>query len=101
MKMRREHAIITLVLATAWLVTGCLAGPPSRVAEGAPATFFAGVWHGLIAPFTLIASLLNPAAVRMYEAHNVGPQYDLGFLMGFIMLLAAPAVIRLVRRRSG
>ena len=79
------------------LLTGCLAGPGSQFTEDAPAGFVAGVWHGLIAPFTLIASLLN-LGVTMYECANIGPQYDLGFLIGFLVLLGVPATVREIRR---
>src|SRR5512133_981014 len=40
-----------------------------------------GLWHGLISPVTLIVSFFNPA-IQMYEAHNTGPLYNLGFLIG-------------------
>jgi hypothetical protein len=45
----------------------------------------AGVWHGLISPGTLIASFINPN-VQMYEVHNVGSQYNLGFLVGVAII---------------
>ena len=40
-----------------------------------------GFWHGLISPVTLIMSFLNPA-IQMYEVHNTGSLYNLGFLFG-------------------
>ena len=40
-----------------------------------------GLWHGLIAPVTLIMSLFNNN-VEMYEVHNNGQEYNLGFLLG-------------------
>jgi PBP1b-binding outer membrane lipoprotein LpoB len=46
-----------------------------------------GLWHGLISVVTLIVSFFNPA-VQMYEVHNNGPMYNLGFLLGAIMLFA-------------
>jgi hypothetical protein len=79
------------------LLTGCVAGPTSRFATGDPAGFAAGLWHGLLTPITLIISFLNEN-VRMYEANNVGPEYDLGFLMGFFILLSVPTAIRLSRK---
>jgi len=44
-----------------------------------------GLWHGLISVVTLIMSFFNPA-VQMYEVHNTGPLYNLGFLLGAILL---------------
>lgn len=84
-------AILVLVL-----LTGCFAGPASRFTDDQPASFFAGVWHGLLAPFTLIASFLTDR-VTMYEVHNVGPQYDMGFLFGVVVLVLSPAVARAFR----
>ncbi len=60
-----------------------VAGPNSKysLAKAHPAGFWAGVWHGLICPFTFIVSLFNPN-VRIYEANNRGRLYDFGFLLG-------------------
>ncbi len=44
-----------------------------------------GIWHGLISPVTLIISFNNPN-VQMYEVHNDGSQYNLGFLIGVAIL---------------
>jgi hypothetical protein len=43
--------------------------------------FWAGYWHGIICPYTCIASGFN-TGVRIYEANNRGIGYDFGFLMG-------------------
>lgn len=40
-----------------------------------------GFWHGFISPVTLIMSFLNPV-IQMYEVHNNGAMYNLGFLLG-------------------
>ena len=60
-----------------------VAGPNSQYqVEGAePAGFWAGYWHGLIAPITFIVSLFKPG-VRIYETNNSGKWYDLGFILG-------------------
>jgi hypothetical protein len=46
-----------------------------------------GLWHGLISVVTLIVSFMNPE-IQMYEVHNNGPLYNLGFLLGSILLFA-------------
>ena len=46
-----------------------------------------GLWHGLISVVTLIMSFFNPE-IQMYEVHNSGPLYNLGFLIGAILLFA-------------
>lgn len=44
-----------------------------------------GLWHGLIAPVTVIGSFFNPA-MQMYEVHNNGNEYNLGFLIGVALV---------------
>ena len=60
-----------------------LAGPDSKFKQpdAKPAGFWAGFWHGLIAPITFIVSLFNPK-VRIYEMNNRGRLYDFGFIIG-------------------
>ena len=45
----------------------------------------AGLWHGIIAPITLVLSFFS-SDVRMYEVHNAGSEYDLGFLVGLTVI---------------
>jgi len=44
-----------------------------------------GLWHGLIAPVTLIISFFNEN-VQMYEVHNNGKEYNLGYLLGVVIV---------------
>jgi hypothetical protein len=46
------------------------------------AGFFSGLWHGLLAPWTLILRLFID--IEMYAIPNTGWFYDLGFLIGII-----------------
>ena len=76
---------VTLVIL---MVAGCTAGP-NRLAdtpdeEGKVAGFWKGLWHGFIVLFTFIASLLSDN-VRIYEVHNNGTWYNLGFLIGMMV----------------
>jgi hypothetical protein len=60
-------------------------GPNSLVntadAHGRVAGLLLGLWHGFISPVTLVVSFIN-SNVQMYEVHNDGSQYNLGFLLG-------------------
>jgi hypothetical protein len=56
-----------------------------------------GLWHGLISVVTLVMSFFNPD-VQMYEVHNTGPLYNLGFLLGIILLFAILAFTASRRR---
>ena len=56
-----------------------------------------GIWHGFIAVITLIISFFNPQ-VQMYEVHNDGNMYNLGFMLGLILFCVV--FVSLGRRRS-
>ena len=47
-----------------------------------PPGFFHGVWHGLIAPWSLILRLFFD--IKMYAFPNSGWFYDLGFFIGMV-----------------
>jgi hypothetical protein len=75
-------AAITLPLV---LIMGCAPGVNQLAdtpdAQGNVAGFWRGLWHGFIVLFTFIISLFTDN-VRMYEVHNSGNWYNLGFLLG-------------------
>lgn len=54
-------------------------------ADGRLAGALQGLWHGLIAPVTAIGAFFNPA-MQMYEVHNNGNEYNLGFLVGVALV---------------
>jgi hypothetical protein len=79
---------LILVLITGLLVlslAGCAPGPNPAAgtanAEGEMAGFWRGLWQGIIAPIAFIISLFTPD-VSIYEVHNNGGWYDLGFILG-------------------
>jgi hypothetical protein len=59
---------------------------------------FAGIWHGIISPVTLVMSFINPD-VQMYEVHNNGSQYNLGFLIGVAVVFVLLGTLIGSRRR--
>ena len=66
-------------------------------ANGRVARAVAGLWHGIIAPVTLVISFFN-SDVQMYEVHNAGSEYDLGFLLGLAIVIALLGLLVRVRR---
>ena len=48
--------------------------------QQSPAGFWAGVWHGAIAPLIFWVSLFKDG-YRVYESNNKGRWYDFGFLI--------------------
>jgi hypothetical protein len=77
-------------------------GPNSLVntpgTRGTVAGTLIGIWHGIISPITLIMSFINPN-VQMYEVHNDGSQYNLGFLVGVALVFLILGIIGGSRRR--
>ena len=57
----------------------------------------AGLWHGIIAPVTLVLSFFD-TDVHMYEVHNAGSEYDLGFLLGVAVVIALLSLFVRMRR---
>ena len=52
--------------------------------------FWAGLWHGLIVPVSLIGSIFLD--VNIYEVHNKGFLYNLGFVLGISTWVRAAAL---------
>ncbi len=81
---RRLHLALVCVL----LLGACAAGVNEHLdtanAQGVTAGFLRGLWHGAIVPITFIVSLFS-REVRLYEIHNSGWPYDLGFVLGLTM----------------
>ncbi len=71
-------AVVLLFLS----LSGCVPGDGANSVTR-PAGFFSGIWHGWIAPFSLIYSAFNHD-ISIYEVHNTGFWYDLGYYMAII-----------------
>jgi hypothetical protein len=66
--------------------------------HGNAAGILLGIWHGIISPVTMVISFLNKD-VQIYEVHNNGSQYNLGFLIGVTILFVILGTIFGSRRR--
>lgn len=71
-----------LLLIVLLIFVGCIPGDGQHNSEK-PAGFFWGIWHGWIAPISLIWSLFNPT-IRIYEVNNAGWIYDFGFYLAIV-----------------
>ncbi|KAF0142913.1 MAG: hypothetical protein FD122_179 [Stygiobacter sp.] len=81
--MKSQKLQITLLYIVLTIIaTGCMPGEGNYHAKNL-ASFFTGVWHGWIAPFSLVMGLFDPA-VRVYEINNTGWWYDFGFYIAII-----------------
>ena len=70
----------------------------TTAANGRVAGVLLGLWHGIISPVTLVLSFFNKA-VQMYEVHNDGNQYNLGFLLGVALVFVILGALVGSRRR--
>lgn len=80
--VRRKINKLFLILLLALAVSGCMPGSES-MREKSPAGFFMGVWHGWIAPVSLVVGIFNPT-IKIYESDNTGWWYDFGFYIAII-----------------
>lgn len=78
--MKKFKLIITVLLLVL-LLTSCF--PGKLDANDDPAGFFWGIWHGWIAPVSLIISI-GKDHMNIFEMHNSGFLYNLGFYMGIV-----------------
>ncbi len=81
MKLKRTAKFAAVFFLTI-LITSCMPGSGHSSSEN-PAGFFMGIWHGWIAPISLILGLFNPD-IRVYETYNTGWWYDFGFYIAVI-----------------
>jgi len=76
-------AVVVLVI-----LVSCAPGPNTLTGTpgetGKVAGFWQGLWHGFIVLFTFLVSLFYDG-MRMYEVHNSGNGYNLGFLLGMMI----------------
>ncbi|WP_430814218.1 hypothetical protein [Carboxylicivirga sp. RSCT41] len=93
-KNQRSYFILSLIT-LALIITSCLPGG-GNYSPIEPAGFFSGIWHGWIAPFSLILGLFNKD-ITIYESFNTGWWYDFGFYMSVI---AGFGSLRLLRKKS-
>ncbi|TAK32804.1 MAG: hypothetical protein EPO21_14505 [Chloroflexota bacterium] len=82
--------LIVLLVLVALSLSACAPGanqlqnvPPEG---GAVAGFWLGLWQGVIAPITFVISIFR-SDINVYEVHNNGIWYNLGFLLGAGVLL--------------
>lgn len=81
----RSYQIFGIVILLIFVLASCAPGPndleKTPDSEGKVSGFWKGIWHGFIAPITFIISIFS-RSVRLYEVHNSGFWYNLGFVLG-------------------
>ncbi len=84
MDLKKYRKNIALALLIMLICVSCAAGNVRF--DEQPAGFWAGLWHGLIFIVTFIIGLFTKT-VQMYEVNNAGNLYDLGFVLGVLVVL--------------
>jgi hypothetical protein len=83
MKRKSKYLlVISIVILLSTVLTGCIPGDGANSIDK-PAGFFWGIWHGWIAPISLVGSLFNHK-LRVYETFNSGWWYDFGFYVAMV-----------------
>jgi hypothetical protein len=96
MKNGKKRLVLLLLLILVMVfLTACAPGDGKATTDN-PAGFFWGIWHGWIAPVSLIIGLFN-RDIRIYETLNTGWWYDFGYYMAIISGFGG---ISLVRRKK-
>ncbi|MEX0974035.1 MAG: hypothetical protein WD024_01600 [Bacillota bacterium] len=94
---RKVLLLIVAVAALSVLLAGCLPGD-GAAKPSKPAGFFWGIWHGWVAPVSLIAEIFRKD-IRIYEPANSGLWYDLGYYMAVVSGFGGLSLFH--RRNSG
>jgi hypothetical protein len=95
--MKKKLFLIMLLIFAALMLTGCIPGDGRHDVER-PANFLWGIWHGWIAPLSLIISLFN-REIGIYEVWNTGFWYDFGFYIAVISGFGGLSLSRKKKRR--
>jgi hypothetical protein len=88
-----------VLLSMAVVVSGCFPGG-GTYSDREPAGFISGVWHGWIAPVSLIVGIFK-SDIRIYEPFNTGWWYDFGFYIAVIAGFGGLALSRKRKKHDG
>lgn len=93
--MRLKFFLLVILFVSLSVITGCIPGDGTYDAQKS-AGFFWGIWHGWIAPISLIIGIFKEN-IRIYEVNNTGWLYDLGF---YIAVISGFGGLSLFRRKK-
>jgi len=97
--MIKKAAIIAIFLVLVLIMmTGCIPGDGTYTMTH-KAGFLWGIWHGWVAPVSLIVGLFDHN-IRIYETFNSGWLYDLGFYAAIISGFGGFSFSRRKRRKD-
>lgn len=94
----RRLKLLILIILVLLTLTGCMPGDGSYSLQK-PANFLSGIWHGWVAPISLIFSI-GKNNIRIYETINTGFWYDFGFYMAIISGFGGLSISRDRRKKD-
>jgi len=92
MRIKKKFLLCLIMILVCLSLSGCIPGDGTNSATHT-AGFFSGIWHGWIAPFSLIYSIFN-RATGIYEVYNNGLLYNFGYYMAIISGFGGLALFR-------
>jgi hypothetical protein len=97
MKFSKHLKWLPVALLAVLILTSCTAGNTKFDID--PAGFWMGLWHGAITFVAFIISLFNDN-VTIYEVNNSGWTYNLGFILGIMIVYGGSSKGTCRRRRK-
>jgi len=95
--MSKRAVAVSIVLAVdALALAACLPGDGTHTSAD-PAGFLWGIWHGWVAPISLVLGLFD-RSIRIYEVNNTGWWYDLAY---YLAVAGGFGGLSFVRQRRG
>jgi len=92
MKIEKKFLLYLIIILVCITLSGCVPGDGTNSATHT-AGFLSGIWHGWIAPFSLVYSIFNKDT-GIYEVYNNGFSYNLGYYMAIISGFGGLAIFR-------
>ncbi len=89
--------LVVLVIVIAIVLSGCVPGDGHNTKDK-PAGFLWGIWHGWMAPVSLIIGIFD-SKIRVYEVYNIGWPYDFGFYMAIISGFGSLSLFRKKKKK--
>lgn len=98
MKKKKLLLLCLMVIVSLFALTGCVPGDGTYT-SARPAGFFWGIWHGWIAPISLILGLFDKN-IKIYESMNTGWWYEFGFYIAVISGFGGISIFRKKRHKK-
>ena len=93
---KKIFAVSIMLIISVFVLAGCVPGDGTYT-DANTAGFFSGIWHGWIAPVTLVVGIFQ-RNIRIYETMNSGWWYDFGFYMAIISGFGGLSLVRRKKR---